>query len=134
MDPPRRMTRRRRRPTGLFAFAWVVVGIMLVSQVRLPEPPAAAATPDRAACWIVHVASAPAGERSLARALRRLRRSGLPAAIWWSKHWGAVRPGTRALVVPFERRAAARAARSRLANIGFTHAVVRRLPAAACRR
>jgi SPOR domain len=105
-----------------------------VSQVRLPEPPAAAATPDRAACWVVHVASARAGERSLARALRRVRRSGLPAAIWRSKHWSAVRSGTRALVVPFERRAAARAARSQLADMGFDHARVRRVPAAACRR
>jgi hypothetical protein len=133
MDTPIRLTRRQ-RPTRLFAVAWIVAGIVLVSQARLPEPPAAAATPKRAACWIVHVASAPAGERSLARTLRRLRRSGLPAAIWRSKHWRAVRPGTRALVVPFERRAAARAARARLADMGFTHAVVRRLPASACRR
>ena len=134
----RGLERSRRRGTArLLLAAWLVAGMVVMGQVRLPSPPAAAASAAvgrPSGCWVVRVAAARGRERSLAPALRRLRWYGLPAAVWRSKHWRAIRPGTRVLVVPTGSRAAARAVRARVVGLGHRGAVVRQAPLAACRR
>lgn len=113
------------------ALAWLVVGAMVVDQVRLPElpRPRPAGSPAAVACWAVRVTSGPASAQRLRRDLRRLRRAGLPASLRPGQ-----RPDTRVLLVPARSRSAARAARDRAVRLGFAHSMVRRLPRAACRR
>jgi hypothetical protein len=134
-ERPRPRTRRPGR--ALLLAAWLVSGIVLVGQARLPDPPAAAASPvlrPPGGCWVVRVATTRGGSGSLAVDRRRLRAYGLPAAIWRSGHWRAIRPGTRALVVPARARASALAVRARVVRLGHRDAVVRPAPRTACRR
>jgi hypothetical protein len=127
---------RRRRPTWLLLVAWMIAGTLVVGELRLPAPPAAASPVVRrpAGCWLARVATAPDRQGALVPELRRLRRHGLAAALLRSKHWRAVRPGTRALVVPARSRAAARAAGTRMVELGYVRATVHRAPRAVCRR
>jgi hypothetical protein len=127
---------RRRGPAWLLLVAWMVAGTLVAGELRLPAPPAAASPVVRrpAGCWLVKVAAAPDRQGALVPELRRLRRHGLAAAVLRSKHWRAVRPGTRALVVPARSRAAARAARARVVDLGYVRATLHRAPRAACRR
>lgn len=124
---------RGTRPAAwALAVGWLAVGVMVVGQTRLPEPPARAlpaGRPTAAACWVVRVASGPASAPSLRRDLRRLRQAGLPVTLRPGQ-----RPGTRLLVVQARSRSSARAARDRAIRLGFTHSTVRRRPPAACRR
>lgn len=122
---------RTRPVTRVLAAGWLVAGILVASQLRLPDLPPVPA-PSRwpaAACWMVQVATRPASASGLARDLRRLRRAGLPATLR-----PGPRPGTRLLVVPARSQAAAKAARARTVRLGFPHSTLRRLPARACRR
>jgi hypothetical protein len=136
MGPWGRTYRRNRWPARLVLAVWLVAGAVLVSQARLPSPPAAVAAPASprpASCWVVPLATAEHHERSLTAEQRRLRGDGLAATILRSKHWRAIEPGARMLVVPASSRAAARGIQARLAGLGHDHAAVRRAPRAACR-
>jgi hypothetical protein len=129
---------RRRPRTWLLVVAWSVAGIVLVSQARLPDPPAVARQPPsgqvRRSCWVVQVEAADGPRAFLVRDLRRLRRAGLRrAALWQGSRWSGWRPKAHVLVVPAPNRQAAASTRARLARLGFPRAVAWRLPLAACR-
>jgi cell division septation protein DedD len=126
---------RRLRPMLLLA-AWLLAGAMVLGQVRLPGPSAVASPAARrpSGCWVVQVVAVRGQGSQLAPALASLRENGLPAVVWRSKHWHAIRPGTRLLVVPTGSRTAARTVRARVARLGHHGAVVRQAPHSACRR
>ena len=112
--------------------AWLAVGALALTEVRLPDVAAVRPPTVRAAsggpCWGVAVYSAPAAEPSLHRNLRRLRSAGLRATVL-----PAAQSGVRILVVPARSKQAAGAARARTQRLGFDRARVRRLPPRACR-
>lgn len=127
----RRVGRGPRRGMLVLLLIWFILGLLAVSQIRLPEldltRPVPAPHPSRAACWVVEVVSGPAP--ALRHGLRRLRHAGLPAAIRPGR-----RSGTQMLVVRANSRGSAHAVQARVAELGFSRSTVRALSGAACRR
>jgi hypothetical protein len=111
--------------------AWLVAGALLVSQVRLPDVPAARPSGQPASadtCWAVSVVTGPTAAPVLRRSLRRLWSAGLPATLRPGH-----RTGTRIVVVPASSRGAARTVQLRVKRLGFRHTSIRRLPTTARR-
>jgi hypothetical protein len=113
----------------VLAAGWLVAGIVVSSQVRLPDLPPSPTPPRRpAACWMINVATRSAQTPALARDLHRLRRAGLPATVR-----PGPRPGASLLVVPTRTQDAANAARAKAVRLGFPRPTLTLLPAGACR-